>query len=97
MAQSKTFNPNAPLYNYTNVATNTTTTCKTGRGALHSIVVNTAAAGAITVYDNSAGSGTVIATLKSSVAEGTYLYDVQFDTGLTVVTAAATDITITWA
>ena len=84
-------------FNNNNISTATTTTVKSGAGHLHSIVVNTTAIGAITVYDNTAGSGTKIATLKASVVEGTYLYDVQFATGLTVVTAAASDVTVTFA
>lgn len=81
---------------YKNITTNTTTLVKTGRGFLHSIVVNTTAAGSITVYDGLDATGTKIATLKSSVAEGSYLYDVQFGVGLTIVTAASSDITATY-
>lgn len=82
--------------NYTNISSATTTTVKSGRGTLKSIVVNTAAAGAVTVYDNTAGSGTKIATLKSSVVEGVYEYNCRFITGLTIVTAAASDLTVIW-
>ncbi len=80
---------------FVNVATNTTTTAKTGAGIFYGIVVNATAAGTITIYDNTAGSGTKIGTLKSSIAEGSYsFHGVNFSTGLTVVTAAASDITI---
>lgn len=82
--------------NFVNVATNTTTVAKSGAGVLQSITVNSTAAGAITVYDNTAASGTKIATLKASIAEGTYTFNCAFSTGLTVVTAAASDITITY-
>lgn len=81
---------------YRNIATATTTAVKSGSGVLKSITVNTTAAGAITVYDNTAASGTKIATLKASVAEGVYEYDVSFNTGLTIVTAAASDITVAY-
>jgi bifunctional ADP-heptose synthase (sugar kinase/adenylyltransferase) len=81
---------------YSHIASATTTVVKNSPGLLHSIVVNTTAAGAITVYDNTAASGTVVAILKASVAEGTYLYDVTCTTGITVVTAAASDITVTY-
>jgi len=81
---------------FANIATNTTTVVKSGSGHLHSIVVNTTAAGAITVYNNTAGSGTKIATMKASIVEGTYLFDLEFTTGLTIVTAAASDITVTF-
>jgi hypothetical protein len=63
---------------------------------LHTIVVGTTAAGSITVYDNTAASGTILAVLKSSIAEGTFTFDVAFSTGLTIVTAAASLITVSW-
>jgi hypothetical protein len=84
-------------YSFRNISTATTTTVKTGAGTLHSIVVNTTGAGSVTVYDNTAASGTKIATLKASIVEGTYLFDVAFATGLTIVTAAASDVTVTYA
>lgn len=84
------------VFEYRNIATGATTVVKTGIGVLKSITVNTTAAGAITVYDNTAGSGTKIATLKASIVEGTYTFDVAFKTGLTIVTAAASDITVSF-
>lgn len=78
------------------ISTNTTTTVKSGRGRLHAINITETAAGAITVYDNTAGSGTVIAAFKASVVEGTYLFDVEFTTGLTIVTAAASKLTVSY-
>lgn len=69
---------------------------KSGAGFLHAIIVNTTANGAITIYDNTAQSGTKIGTLKASVAEGTYQYDVKFSNGLTVVTATNPNITISY-
>jgi hypothetical protein len=86
-----------PSFSRRNIATATTTTVKSGSGHLHSIVINTTAAGTITVYDNTAASGTIIAILKTSVVEGTYLYDCDFTTGLTIVTGAASNITVTYA
>lgn len=79
----------------TNITTATTTTVKSGKGILRGISVNTTAAGTITVYDNTAGSGTKIGTLKASIVEGTYFgLPAVFNTGLTIVTAAASDITV---
>lgn len=86
----------ADTFNHRNITTGTTTVVKSGAGVLKSITVNTTAAGAITVYDNTSAAGTKIATLKSSVVEGTYQYDVAFATGLTIVTAAASDITVAY-
>lgn len=84
-------------FNNNNITSATTTVVKTGAGVLHTIVLGTTAAGAITIYDNTAGSGTKIGILKASIVEGTYIYDVAFATGLTIVTAAASDLTVTFA
>lgn len=81
-------------YSFKNISTSATTTVKSGAGYLHSIVVNKAANGAVTIYDNTAGSGTLIATLKASIVEGTYIFDCKFSNGLYVIPAAATDITL---
>lgn len=76
---------------------NATTTLVSGRGILHSITINTkgATANTITVYDNTAGSGTVLATIDSTVAPGTFTYECAFATGLTVVIATGTAAKIT--
>jgi hypothetical protein len=59
-------------------------------GILHSIVVNTTAAAAITISDK---KGT-IATLKASIAEGTYYYDVTYSGFLKVATTSTNDVTV---
>lgn len=84
-------------YQYTNITSATTTQVATGRGRLHSIVVNTTAAGAISIIDNTTGTTANIGTLKASVVEGTYLYDICFSKGLRIVTAGASDITVCWS
>lgn len=86
-------------YSFSNISTNTTTTVKSGAGTLHSIVINTlGTADTITVYDNTAGSGTKIATINAALSQSTLIYDVAFATGLTLVTAGTTapDITVTY-
>lgn len=83
-------------FTFANIATATTTVVKTGAGFFHLMVINTTAAGAITIYDNTAGSGTKIATFPISAITATYLYDVTFGTGLTIVTAGASDLTISF-
>ena len=82
--------------NFTNIASATTTTVKSGRGVLKAIIINTTAAGAITIYDNTSAAGTKIATIKASVVEQEFDYNCRFMTGLTIVTAAASDITVIW-
>lgn len=84
-------------FNNVRISTATTTVVKSGSGHLHTIVLGATAAGTITVYDNTAASGTIIAVLKASIAEQTFTFDVQFATGLTIVTAAASDLTVTFA
>lgn len=91
-----------PHLNYTNVLSATTTTPKTSPGLLKAIVVNKAVAnGVITIYDNTAASGTKIATIThpATLLQNQYIlpYDVRFSTGLTVVTSSTDDITIVWA
>lgn len=88
--------------NYTNISSATTTAIATGRGTLKRIVCNKAvASGVITVYDNTAGSGTKIATIThpATLLQNQYdlEYNVQFATGLTIVTSAADDLTIVWS
>lgn len=88
-----------PTWTYTNITTATTTVVKSGAGNLHSIVINNpTAANAITIYDNTAGSGIKIGTINTAATGGwgTFLYNVDFGTGLTIVTAGTQDITVTW-
>lgn len=83
---------------YTNITTATTTTIKSGAGVLHTVCVNSlgTVASSTTIYDNTAGSGTKIATLNTLALLGCQTYDVAFSTGLTVVTTGtiAPDVTI---
>jgi hypothetical protein len=87
------------VYSYQNITTDTTTTLKTGPGYLHTVCINTpAATGTITIYDNTAASGTKIGTITSYASTAVRQhYDVAFWIGLTIVTAtAAPDITVTF-
>ena len=82
------------------VAAPTTTVVKTGSGILHTITLNGPVATAVvTVYDNTAASGTAIAiiTVPASPQPVTLTFDAAFSTGLTVVTAtAAQNVTVTF-
>lgn len=82
--------------NGTYISTATGTTVKTGRGVLKSIVLGETAAGAITVYDGTDTNGTVKAVLKASIVEGQYDFNIRFTTGLHVVTAGASKLTVVW-
>ena len=86
-------------YKYNHITTDTTTVVKSGAGVLHNICVNTpTATETVTIYDNTAASGTVIAVLTSYASvPGCAELDVVFTTGLTIVTAtAAGDITVAY-
>lgn len=80
----------------TYISTATTTTAKSGRGILRRLVLTETAAGTITIYDNTAASGTILAVLKASIVEGSYEFNVHFQTGLTIVTAGASKLTAVW-
>jgi hypothetical protein len=88
-------------HSYTRIVTATTTTVKASQGTLHRITVNKkVASGVITVYDNTAGSGTVIAVITNPAtlldSAQTFEYGVHFKTGLTIVTGSTDDITVVW-
>lgn len=73
----------------------TTVTPKAGQIVVfHRIVVNTTAASAITIRDSSVG---VIAVLKASIAEGSYLYNLPLKGNLVVEVAGASDVTIVFS
>lgn len=81
-------------FSFLNVAAGqATTVVKSGAGFLHTITFNSAATATnvTTVYDNTAGSGTVIAIPAATTATvpTTLTYDCSFSTGLTIVTATA--------
>lgn len=85
-------------FNYTNISTNTTANVFSGKGFLHSIVINTTAAGTIKIIDGVSGDTTAnVGTLASSVLAGTFLYDVAISKGLIIITAAASDVTVCWS
>lgn len=69
-----------------NINTATTTLVKTGNGVLYAIVVNTAAAGTTSIYDGLTAGGTLIGVQKASIAEGHYIFNCGFKTGLCIVT-----------
>jgi hypothetical protein len=87
-------------YTYSHLAANATTTVKSGAGTLHAIVINTqGATDTITMYDNTAGSGTVIGVINDGSTSAVSIpYDIAFATGLTLVVAGTTspDITVSY-
>lgn len=87
---------------FKNITTATTTVVKAGPGVLNTLTINKLVASAtVTIYDNTAASGTVIGTITlpaTLLAEGpvSAIYNVAFETGLTVVTVGAQDITVSY-
>lgn len=87
---------------FANITTATTTVVKSGAGILHKIIINTHVASAtITIFDNTAGSGTKIGTitLPSTITSDdptSLAYDLGFSTGLTLVTSGTTDLTVVY-
>ena len=102
LAKAQTFgSPQTVIsaYRYINITSQTTTTVKSGSGILHTVCVNTpAATETITIYDNTAASGTKIGTITVYASTNPCLtYDVNFATGLTLVTAtASSDLTVSY-
>lgn len=104
--------PVDPPIKYSHLTSNVTTTVKSGTGRLHSININNNnTGGTITVYDNTAGSGTIMMKLQLGSPSGGPLSTsgqvgpslvgplgpngLTFSTGLTVVTAGSTSNDIT--
>lgn len=86
-------------YYYTYISTATTTQINNSLPTkLVRIILTETAAGAITVY-NEIGSGTtdVVSVLKASVVEQEFCYGITLKTGLKIVTAAASKLTVVWA
>lgn len=86
-------------HSYAAISTATTTTVKSGAGVIRAIQVLGGTLGAITVYDNTAASGTLIAptfTPTATLPNVPILQDIAFGTGLTIVTAAATIISVAY-
>jgi len=89
---------------------NTTSTVKSGAGILHSVIIgDNTTEGIITIYDNTAGSGTILIQLDCGTPSGGLLsssgqpgpfstgpLSLGFNTGLTVVTSGSTsnDVTV---
>lgn len=93
---------------YRNITGNTTVTVKSGNGVIRGISINNNnTGGTVTVYDNTAASGTKIATIEIATPSGGLLSSTgqqspnyvtmtaEFATGLTVVTSSSSNNNIT--
>jgi hypothetical protein len=79
-----------------NITSNATTVISARPCYLSHIVVNGGTMGAISIWDNSATGGTVVATIASPLAGQHYVYDAAMVYGLKVVTADNTNLTVLW-
>ena len=84
-------------YSYAYIDTATTTQVDSGQGQLIRIVLGETAAGAISIIDNTTGSTVNLATLKASVVEGVYEFNIQYKTGLRIITAGASKLTVVYS
>lgn len=89
-------------FSFLNITTATTTVVRSGPGLFHSLIVNKAVGSAtITMYDNTAASGTKIGTITfpatiTGADQNPMTYNVSFANGLTIVTSGATDLTVAY-
>ena len=89
---NNTLTAHGQLYTQINA---TSTTVKTGAGRLSRIVV-VLGTGAITAYDNTAASGTVLWTKAAVVVGDIYEIDIPATTGITVTVAASTTANVVY-
>jgi len=86
-------------FSYEHISTATTTDVKSSAGSLHSITINSATAGSkIVVFDGEVGRQIIAEIITGSNTDPISLvYDVDFDTQLTIVTSgSAQDITVAY-
>jgi len=77
------------------ISTAATTVIRSAAGRLHTIVVQGGSAGTIIGYNNaSAASGDIVFSFDSTNALATYHFDINFSLGLTIITSAATKLTV---
>lgn len=79
----------APSYTATRITSATTTTAKSGEGIIGGFFVEVALTGTVTVYNNTAGSGTILTILPIGTVAGYHPFPASFTTGCTAVTSAA--------
>lgn len=80
-------------YDYKYLSSAATTVLKSAPGQLHAVIIGTKAAVAstLTLYDNVAASGTIIAVIDlQNPVSGTLTFNVAFGNGLTAVISAGT-------
>lgn len=80
----------------TAISTGTTTVVATNACTLHTITCTGGTTGTIKVYDALTATGTPKIDFDTTNALATYTFDIAFATGMTIVTSAATKLTVSW-
>lgn len=86
-------------YNYSHIATNTSTVISTVPKFLHTVNIGTAGSSeTVTLFDNTTCSGATIAVITPTVTSPVYIFDISTTVGLCVLTAGTTagDYTVTY-
>ena len=87
-----------PSYSYFHGTTSATTVLKESSGTLAKVIINSATGTTITLYDNTTATGTVIAVIDTGLGLPSALdFNVNFSTGLTVVSTGTWDFTVTYS
>lgn len=81
-------------YKYTHITTQATIVVENAPCVLIAVIVNTTAAGTVTIVDSATTTTPVIGILKTSVAEGTYEYLVRCLNGLSIINGSTSDLTV---
>jgi len=81
-------------YTYLYISTGTTTPVKAGPGFLRRIIIGGGTAGTIILYNHATGVGPIILSFDSTNALAQYDFDCMFSAGLTIITSAATKLTV---
>lgn len=89
---------NVSTSKFFNITTASTNVLKLGPGTLRRIIINKAAGTTITIYDNTSAASPIIGVIGNPANNNplTLDYDLDFQTGLTIVTTGTWDLTVTY-
>lgn len=88
-----------PVYtpgSITPISTGTTTLIATGACTLNNIVVTGGTTGTIKIYDALTATGTPKYDFDTTNTIASYPMNASFATGITIVTSAATKVSVSW-
>ena len=82
-------------HKYARISSATTTVVKAEKGKLNLIAVS-GNSGTITIYDNTAASGQILAVIPAITVPNSLYFEVAFLTVLTIVTSAACELLVSY-